>query len=224
MLIGVKEAATLLGVSEKSIYRWTNQDSIPFYRVQGQYRFRSSELLAWATDRGAGSPRRTEAEGEEPVPLPSLSEALESGGVHYRVSGGDKASALRSALQVIRLPDGTDAEQLLASFLERESLCSTGLGRGVAVPHSRTPVLRLVRRSVVAVCFLETPVDFDAVDGDPVTTLLIPLATSVRVHLHLISRLAFALRDEELLELLQRQASREEIFEYVKTVESEMPS
>ena len=58
MNLSVKDAARLLNVSDKTIYRWIKQELIPAYRVSGQHRFNQSELLEWATSRRMGvSPR-----------------------------------------------------------------------------------------------------------------------------------------------------------------------
>ena len=51
MNLSVRDAATLLNVSEKTIYRWIKQQTIPAYRVQDQYRFNRAEILEWATSR-----------------------------------------------------------------------------------------------------------------------------------------------------------------------------
>ena len=49
MQLTVRDATRLLTVSEKTIYRWINQGSLPAYRVNEQYRFNRAELLEWAT-------------------------------------------------------------------------------------------------------------------------------------------------------------------------------
>ena len=77
MQINVKEAARLLAVSEKTIYRWIRQGEIPAYRINDLYRFSRAELLEWATakrlTRLAGHLRRdAEVRSRCPVlPMPS---------------------------------------------------------------------------------------------------------------------------------------------------------
>jgi PTS system nitrogen regulatory IIA component len=55
-------------------------------------------------------------------------------------------------------------------------------------------------------------VDFGALDGQPVATLFTLVSPTVRAHLHLLSRLAFALRDDRFKTAVRTQASRDEIF------------
>src|SRR3954467_11106352 len=109
MNLSVRDTAALLSVSEKTIYRWIKQQSIPAYRVQDQYRFNRAEVLEWATSRRLNVSSeilpRPEAAGQ---PVPSLVEALEAGGVHYRVSGFDKETSLRDVVQPLRPPGKVD--------------------------------------------------------------------------------------------------------------------
>src|SRR5271169_826281 len=97
MKLSVRDAARLLNVSEKSVYRWIKDGAIPAYQVNDQYRFNRAELLEWATSRRIQvSPEIfAEPEGGE-TPLPALSEALRMGGIYYRISGTDKASVLHA--------------------------------------------------------------------------------------------------------------------------------
>jgi PTS system nitrogen regulatory IIA component len=74
----------------------------------------------------------------------------------------------------------------------------------------------------VTLCFLEQPVDFGAIDGQPVTTLFTLISPTVRAHLHLLSRLGFALRDQDFKNAILRQASRDEILEALRRVEVSM--
>src|SRR5947208_4090596 len=111
MQLTVRDTAKLLNVSEKTIYRWITQGSLPAYRVSDQYRFNRAELLEWATSRKIHvSPDIfAEPEGGEASP-PSLSEALRAGGVHYRVGGADKAAVLHAAVEMMKLPEEVDSE------------------------------------------------------------------------------------------------------------------
>jgi len=93
MQLSVKDAAGILNVSEKTIYRWIKQAVIPAYRINEQFRFNRTELLEWATSRRIQVSPDIFSEGEtSATPLPSLSEALRAGGVAYRVGGMDQGS------------------------------------------------------------------------------------------------------------------------------------
>jgi PTS system nitrogen regulatory IIA component len=219
MQLTVRDAARFLRVSERTIYRWIREGSIPTYKVQEQYRFNRVELLEWATRERIAVAPEIFHEAEQSEPLPSLAEALEAGGIHYRVSGNDKDSVIRSVVELLRLPDEVDRDFVYAVFMARESLGSTGVGDGIAIPHVRNPVILHVSRPQMALCFLETPVDFGALDGKPVFALFALLTPTVRAHLQLLSRVAFLLKEDEFRKVLQRQGSREEIFRVVRDLE-----
>ncbi|MFI5341533.1 MAG: PTS sugar transporter subunit IIA [Candidatus Methylomirabilales bacterium] len=225
MQLTVRDVATLLNVSERTIYRWIKEKTIPAYRISEQYRFHRAELLEWATARRIGVSAEIFREAEDAsVRMPSLSEALLAGGIVYRLVGTDKESVLGAAVEAMHLPDEVDREQLLRVLVAREALASTGIGDGIAIPHVRNPIVLHVPRSTITLCFLEKPVDFGALDGQPVHCLFTMVSPTVRAHLHLLSRLAFALRDSGFQGVIRRQGLRDEILAELRRVESSLQS
>lgn len=213
MNTSVKEAANLLHVSEKTIYRWIKQEIIPVYTVNDQFRFNRAELLEWAiSHRKSVSSDALMEHTETTSPLPTLTESLETGGVVYRLEGNTKKDVLNNLVRELRLPEEVDRDYLLKVLVAREELCSTSIGNGIAIPHPRNPVLLHVTKPSITLAFLEDPVDFNALDGEPVHTLFCLISPTVRAHLHLLSKLSFSLRSPEFLEVLKRQSSRKEIF------------
>jgi PTS system nitrogen regulatory IIA component len=213
----VRDAARLLQVSEKTVYRWVADRGLPAHRVGDQYRFHRAELLEWViANRVNASPHLMEEPEASGVPLPRLSDALEAGGVYYRVEGHDRDSVLRSISHTVRLPEGTDPEFLFEVLRARELLASTAVGDGIAIPHPRHPVVLHVTRPSVALCFLEAPVEYGALDGKPVTALFLILSPSVRGHLHLLSRLAFALQQAGFRGAVTQRAARQELLREAK--------
>jgi PTS system nitrogen regulatory IIA component len=225
MQLGVKEAANLLDISEKTVYRWINQGFLPAYRVHDQYRFNRAELLEWATSRKINvSPDIFNEPGSSGLPMPGLMESLQSGGIFYRIEGDSKSSVLGSVVEHMRLPDGVDRDFLLRVLLAREELASTGIGNGIAIPHVRNPVVLHVTHPILTLCFLEKPVEYDALDGKPVHALFGLISPTVRAHLHLLSRLSFALMDGGFRSAINRQARREEILGEAARIEKTFAS
>lgn len=221
MQLTVRDAARLLDVSEKTVYRWARRGDIPFSRVNEQYRFNRVELLEWATtNRVPVSPMIFSEPEAEGVRLPGLAEALQAGGVFYRIGGTDVASVLGEVVEHMRLPEEVDREHLLQVLLAREALGSTGVGDGIAIPHVRNPIVLHVPRATVTLCFLENPVDFRALDGRPVKTLFTVVSPTVKGHLHLLSRLAFLLRHPSVRTELESQAGREAILQAFQSAEA----
>jgi nitrogen PTS system EIIA component len=219
--ITVRDAARLLGVPEKTVYRWIDERGLPVHRVHGQHRFNRAELLEWATAQGVrvSAELFSEPSSEHEPPLPTLHAALEAGGVHYVKGGANRETVLREVVRVLNLPEEVDREFLYEVLLARENLGSTAVGDGIAIPHVRNPVLLHVRPAV-ALCFLEEPIAFGALDGKPVEILFVIVTPTSRTHLHLLSRLSAALHEPEFRRLLKRRATCEAIHEMVRRVES----
>lgn len=219
MQLQVKDAAKLFNVSEKTIYRWIEQDGLPAFRINKQYRFNRVELLEWATAHKVNAAPQLIAPGEpEEEALPDLASALEVGGIHYRVEGSDKNAVLEAVVDLMRLPESVDRAFLLKILLEREAMGSTSVGDGIAIPHVRNPIVLNVSQPVVMLCFLEHPVDFGSLDGKPVNTIFTLVTPTIRVHLHTLSCLAFALRDQGFRAALAAQSSRSAILAELKRV------
>jgi PTS system nitrogen regulatory IIA component len=221
MQLTVRDVSDLLKISEKTVYRWINQGVLPAYRVNEQYRFNRAELLEWATARKMNVSAELFDEPEsDATPIPGLVEALQAGGIFYRVGGADRESALRSLVEHLRLPDEVDREFVWRVLLARERLQSTGIGDGIAIPHVRNPIVLHVSRPMITLCFLEHAVPFDALDGKPVFALFSLISPTVRAHLRLLSRLAFALNQSGFKNAVLHQASRDEILDEARRAQA----
>jgi len=221
MQLVVRDVAHLFNVSEKTVYRWIDQGILPAYRINDQYRFNRAELLEWATSRRMNVSSEIFAEPESSAaPLPGLVDALQAGGIFYRIGGMDKESVLRAVVETLRLPEEVDRDFLLRVLLAREALESTGVGDGIAIPHVRNPVVLHVSRPMITLCFLEHAVDFGALDGKPVNTVFSLISPTVRAHLRLLSRLSFVLQNRGFKAVIARQGSRDEIFAEARLVEA----
>ena len=75
---------------------------------------------------------------------------------------------------------------------------------------------------MIALCFLERPIDFGALDGKPVHVMFSLVSPTVRAHLRLLSRLSFALHDPAFKKAVTGQASREEILREAQRVEGNL--
>lgn len=204
MLLNAAEAARLLSTDEKTVKRWIRKDGLPATPVDGEPRINRIDLLEWATERGIKIlPEACAGTEDAPGLFPSLSSALETGGIHCNVPGDDKQSVLANVVALLPLPTQVDPEFLLQVLLAREALGTTAIGDGIAIPHMRNPILLQVPASSITLCHLAAPVDFGALDGRPVQILFTLTSPTVKAHLHLLSRLAYALRDPRLREALK---------------------
>lgn len=219
MEIGVKQAAALLNVSEKTIYRWLADERVPFYRVGAQYRFSREELLRWVASRSAAKEPVSALEDEESI---SLEKCLRAGGIFYRIDGRTVFEVLEQMLSLMRLPAGVEASRILDLVYEREQMASTGIGEGIALPHCRDLAVAGLTHPLVALGFLEQPVDFKAVDSQPVSKVFLFLSPSSRSSIRIMSRLAYALRQPTFSQVLREVSVRDRLFAEAASVDEQL--
>ncbi len=221
MILTVREAAKLLGATERTVYRWIGEGRIPVHKVHDQHRFNRSELLEWATANGV---RVSVSDFPAPesvsptAPAPNLPQALARGGVHEHVEGGDRDSVLRAVVKRMPVTD-EDRELLFDVLVAREALGSTGVGDGIAIPHVRSPVVLHLTEPSITLSYLDHAVDFAALDGRPVHTVFSIVTPTIRSHLRLLSRLAAALHDKGFRDAVTNKAPASKILEEAQRVE-----
>jgi nitrogen PTS system EIIA component len=222
----VRDVAGIFNISEKTVFNWIKHRNLPAYHVDEEYRFSRSELLEWAssTQTDVTSEIINAAPGQDPLLMPRLDEALQAGGVNYGVGGTDKTSVLDAVVQALHLPGETDRSFLYQVLLSRESLGSTGIGDGIAIPHVRNPIVLQIPGSMISLCYLEQAVDFGALDGQPVSILFTLISPTVRTHLNLLSKLSYALSDARFKTIIKQQASRSQILAEARRIEEKLPA
>ena len=215
-MLSPEEAASLLGVPLETFYRWVRQGKILLKERDGKLGIPYRELELWARERHIHlEPRRRDG-GEGSEGKADLREACRRGGVFFGVKAQGVDDFLAKAVELAPLPKEVDRENLLDRLIQREHMASTALGEGVAVPHPREPLAEL-KEPMVSTFFLEEPLDFHAMDGKPVRVVFLMLSPSTRVHLKLLSQLAFFLRNPGAREALDRCRTKEEFFRILDT-------
>lgn len=221
MPLTVRNAARMLNLSERAMQEHIEKGHFPSRCVNGRTLLSRDELIEWATTNGLPIELPTE---DGVARMPTLSDALQAGGIVHGLPGKDKDSVLRHLVESIPLPTDVDPGFLHSVLLAREALGSTALGEGVAVPHPRSPILLRVPTAMITLCFLETPLDFGALDGKPVHTLFSLITPTLRTHLHLLPRLAHALRNPEFKDCIARRAAPDEILKVARRIEAKPDS
>ena len=220
MKLTTSDAAALFDVDESTVYRWIEERDLPAERIAGRTLLNRAAVLEWATENHVAVSARVfrpaESGGEM---LPSVAAALAAGGVHHAVPGSTREEVLGEAIGRLPLPEGTDAEDLLAVLLAREETATTAIGDGIAIPHVRMPIVLDVSEAIIGLCFLAQPVDFGAADGKPVRVLFTMVTPTVHGHLHLLAALAFLLRDETFLAAVKSAAPAEALLARAAEVE-----
>jgi PTS system nitrogen regulatory IIA component len=218
-MLSVREAAEALGVSQKTVYRWINDGRLPSHRLGGQHFLEKSEVNNLMIREGLGPMPDAAQEDQDDEDI-SLHEMLVRGGVFYRISGATKKDVLRNALSMVKGVDDSVSDPLFQMFCAREELASTGIGDHIAIPHARGSLVGYVSHPILSLSFLETPIDYGALDDKPVYALFLLISPNVRTHLRILARLSFCLRAAEFKKAVLNQASRETILNILVQTEA----
>ena len=131
------------------------------------------------------------------------------------VPGGSKKRVLEYIAHHIATDQPQiDEDTLFESLVAREKLGSTGFGDGIAIPHCR---LIGCTAPISAVLHLETAVDFDAIDGEPVDLLFVLLVPEEATdeHLELLRQIAGIFEQEDVRERLRNAADNNALYQTV---------
>jgi PTS system nitrogen regulatory IIA component len=219
----IRQATQYLGVTEDTVHRWIKERGLPAHRVNERLHLNAIELWEWATENGVQVSRDLlDRERERPESTPPLVTMLEAGGIHHDVPGEDKAAVLREVVARLPLPGEVERDFVVAVLEAREAMGSTGIGDGIAIPHVRNPILLQVGEPSVTLCLLRRPVDFDAIDGEPVHALFTVISSTVPTHLKILARMGFALHDDTLRALLRSRAPAPAILARIGEIETKL--
>jgi mannitol/fructose-specific phosphotransferase system IIA component (Ntr-type) len=111
-----------------------------------------------------------------------------------------------------------DPEEVVRAILKRELLGSTGIGRGVAIPHTKHPS---VDKLVGTVALSKNGVSFESLDGEPVYVFVLLVSPQDRPgdHLRALENVSRSLRDDGFVRSLRQAPSREAVWELLQDAE-----
>jgi PTS system nitrogen regulatory IIA component len=137
-----------------------------------------------------------------------LSEFLDFDAIKPSLSGGNKRALLQQMAQFAAGRLHVDAAEILSSISERERLGSTGFGQGVAIPHGKIEGLA---RIYCMFARLSEPVDYKAIDGQPVDLIFLLLSPpdAGAEHLKSLAAISRVTRHAPTLEKMRGARSRD---------------
>jgi nitrogen PTS system EIIA component len=140
-----------------------------------------------------------------------IADVLSASEVALNVRASDKIALLKKLADRAASSLGLSAEAVASALEKRDQLGSTGIGGGVSIPHAR---FREVQKPFGFLVRLKRPIEFDAVDGQPVDLvflLLLP-ASSQLDQLNALAAVARKMRDREVLRKLRSATSVTELY------------
>lgn len=239
MDLKIKDVAELLNVSETTVRRWLKDGKIPAYQLNHQYRFSRGEIEDWMMKCKLKLGKDGFSPFEEKQIYPPLSDdettnkrggpqqyslyrAMFKGGVITGLPAANKHDVIKMVMQQAAPRLGLDPDVSAELLLDREALMPTALNSGLAVPHPRDIVLEIPGSDTIVTVFLEKPIDYGALDGQPVHTLFFLFSASDKTHLHLLSKLAHLGSQPLALDFLASQPNQEGLLAYIKEWEAKV--
>ena len=201
-ILTIEEVAKYIRVSERTVYDWAQKGEIPSGKIGTVWRFKKSEIMNWVNERLSSSRSSS-------VDVKVLIKNILSPERIVFLNHQTKHDALvQLASSLSSAPQIKDAKELEAEILKRESLMSTALGRGIAIPHVR---LSSVTDLVMAVGISKVDIiDFQPIDDMPVRLLFMIAAAynQKTFYLQTLSFLSSKLKNHDLrLSLLSAENS-----------------
>ena len=153
-----------------------------------------------------------------------ITDLLDARSVSLTSSPKTKSEALDQAVALMTKSGKiNDEEAYRSQVYAREEESTTGIGEGIAIPHGKCDA---VSRPGLAAMVIKNGVDFDSLDGEPVTLLFLIAAPNTKdnVHLDVLSKLSVMLMDEEFTENLRNASSVEEFLRIIDQADEEKAS
>jgi mannitol/fructose-specific phosphotransferase system IIA component (Ntr-type) len=148
-----------------------------------------------------------------------LSELLNEQSISLTMSARDKEASIKELVQLLESSHGVNTRgEILSKVLQRESMMSTGIGNGVAIPHGKT---RLLDHLLAACGVSPAGVDFDTMDGEPATLFILLVSPeSLRgPHVKALANVSRLLKEESVRNALRSAATPAQFLQVLKEAE-----
>jgi fructose-specific phosphotransferase system IIA component len=146
----------------------------------------------------------------------ALLELIEENIIKVPLEANDKSGIIRELVTILKDAGKIDdVDSIVGAVEAREALCSTGLDRGIAVPHAKTTA---VEKLTIAIGIAPAGVDYEALDGEPSKIFFLLLAPPDQSgpHVQALSEIAKATQSSVLLRMLTSATSAAEVVELFK--------
>ncbi len=153
-----------------------------------------------------------------------ITDLLDKRSISLTAAPKSKEEALNEAIALMAESGKiNDTEGYRKQVFAREEESTTGVGEGIAIPHGKCAA---VNRPGLAAMVIKDGVDFESLDGEPVTLLFLIAApdTKDNVHLDVLSKLSMMLMDEEFTKSLRNASTAEEFLEIIDKADEEKKS
>jgi mannitol/fructose-specific phosphotransferase system IIA component (Ntr-type) len=153
-----------------------------------------------------------------------LSELLPAAAIQLNLKSGDRDSVLEELVRQVPALTGQPEGRatLLRALREREQLHSTGIGDGIALPHSRNALVGLVQEPIIVFGRHSRGIDYGSIDGSPARLFFLLVAPTVTQHLAILARLSRLLRDARVRQQLLEAETPARVHALIRDAEARL--
>lgn len=221
----LEEVADYLQVSEKSVLRMAQSGKIPSAKVASQWRFMRTVVDDWLMAQMEIPSVRSAPTRKEPPKLPLLTQLIPPDLITLDILPSKKDSILKQLVEPLRTSKILrQSRRFLDLVLERESMVSTAIGHGIALPHPRRPLPGLFKEPNVVLGVCREGTDFEALDHQRTYVFFLLCAPTEDVQLRLLARVIHLGRHEAAIESIKKATTKEAVTEILRTAEEYVPS
>jgi fructose-specific phosphotransferase system IIA component len=151
-----------------------------------------------------------------------LTEILKPANIKIPLQAASKTDAISELVQMLASNGSvSDPKKVLEAVLDRESTRTTGIGNGLAIPHGKTTGTSDL---VMAIGKPAQPIDFQSIDGRPVTIIWLLSSPPEKTgpHIHALARISRLMTIDKFRQALNAATSAEQMFEIISAQESQL--
>jgi fructose PTS system EIIA component len=148
-----------------------------------------------------------------------LTKYLSTGSIRVGLESVDKNEVINRTVDLLAgAEEVIDLEEVRRMVLKREAMLSTGVGKGLGLPHAKTAAMA---GTAAALSITTNPIDFDAFDGEPVRIvfLLVGPSEDQAAHIRTLSRISRIMSVSETRDKVVSAGSPEEVFAAIEHAE-----
>ncbi len=216
----LEEFAKHVGMDAREVRKLADRDKLPAQKVKGKWRFNRAEVTEWLqqemltldldeTRLRAIEKAMSEA-GTRDVDQHLVTAMISVEGIDLALPAKTKSSVL---LEICGLADRTghlwDQSGLLVALQQRESLCSTGLPNGLAIPHPRQPMPYVSAEPLICFARLGKGIGYGSPYGGLTDLFFLICCHDDRQHLHVLARLVRMLDDATVQKLREVETAED---------------
>lgn len=200
-IMTIKEVSKYLKMNERTVYKLIQAGKIPATKLGKQWRLNKEQLNEWLGFQMAelATEDLAHLERDHKESVIKITPLLKEENVIFNFYAQSKTQAIQKLADIIIKNNklaSSQGEKLIQAVMERERLCSTAVGEGVAIPHPRDVIITEIKKPLLSAGVCRNGMDFESMDGKPTHLVFLLSAPRSDIHLKLMARLSRLLRDK----------------------------